>query len=151
MKEHEVFVEDVGTWDAELEIRPAPGADPQRSKGTSVARLRSGGKWLVIDFKNDTTGFEGHGVYGWDVVKQTYVGTWVDDMRPFIAVSTGTWDPATRTMTHWTEAPGPGGKPIRWRETTEKVSADRQIYRVFMPTPDGGEFEMMTAVYTRRR
>ena len=143
--EHEVFRKDVGTWDASVEVRPEPGQPPQRSQGVSVNRLISGGKWLVAEFKNDS-GFEGHGVYGWDPARGKYVGTWVDDMRSSIYVAEGEWDAATRTMTFRFEVRG-----MRWRETTETVDADTQIFRSFMPGPDGKEFEMMTVTYRRRR
>jgi hypothetical protein len=114
--EHEVFRKDVGTWDAEVEIHPGPGAPPQRSRGVAVNKL-VGGVWLVIDFENDG-GFQGHGVYGWDPAKKKYVGTWVDSMRTFLAPMEGTWDAATQTMTFVGEGTMQDGRTLRWRETT---------------------------------
>ena len=144
-----VFEKDLGTWDAEIEVRPQPGAAVQRSTGVSVNRL-IGNRWLVADFKNDTTGFEGHGIYGWDAQKQRYVGTWVDPMRSTMVVAEGSWDPDSRTMTYWGEIVM-NGNPIRWREVTHTVDAETQTFRSFMPLPGGGEFEMMTVTYKRRR
>jgi hypothetical protein len=144
----QIFEKDVGTWAAVVEIRVSPGAPPQRSKATAVSRRACGGKWLITDFRNET-GFEGHGVYGWDAANGKYTGVWVDSMRSFIAVSEGTYDPETRTMTFVTEAVIKGN-PTRWRETTETLDRQTQIYRSFMPGPDGKEFEMMTVTYTRR-
>jgi hypothetical protein len=144
----QLFEKDVGTWDAVVEIRLAPGAQVQQSKGTAVSRRISGGRWLVTDFRNET-GFEGHGVYGWDPAKGKYTGVWVDDMRSFIAVSEGTYDHEKRTMTFMTEAAINGGQ-MRWRETTETLDRQTQIHRSFMPGPDGNEFEMMTVTYRRR-
>lgn len=143
-----VFAKDVGTFDVSLEVRPGPG-EPQLSKGVATGRLISGGTWLVVDFKNETTGFEGHGVYGWDAAKGCYVGNWVDDMRPFMAIAEGTWDPATRTMTWLTDCPSPHG-PMRLRETMQSVDDSTQIMRVFIPSPSG-DFEMITATYRRRK
>jgi hypothetical protein len=142
-----VFEKDVGTWTAEIEVRPQPGGEPVRSKGVSTSRLACGGRWLVTDYQADS-GFEGHGVYGWDAAKSAYVGTWVDNMRTFLAISTGAWDAEKKIMTFTTEAVV-GERTIRWREVTETVDADHQIYRSFMPGPDG-EFEMMTVRYARR-
>ena len=105
----------------------------------------------MAEFSNHTTGFEGHGLYGYDPAKGKYVGTWVDPMRTFMAVGEGSWDAATRTMTYWTEATGPGGKPMRWRETTETKDPDTQVWRSFMPGPGGSELEVMTATYRRRK
>src|SRR4051812_24742132 len=98
--EHAFLAGDVGTWSAEMVVNGPTG--PQRSVGTSVSRL-VGGRWLVTDFKNET-GFEGHGVYGFDPARGCFVGTWVDDMRPFLTVMEGRWDEATRTMTYIGEA-----------------------------------------------
>lgn len=149
--EHEVFNKDVGTWDAKLEIRPYAGAPAQLSTAVATNRLICGGLWLIAEFRNETTGFEGHGVYGWDAVKQKYVGVWVDSAQNFLATSEGSWDAATRTMTLWAEATVPGGKRMRWRDVTETRDADTQIFRHIIELPDGADFEMITATYTRRR
>lgn len=55
-----VFEKDVGVWDSEMEIRPAPGAPTARQKGVSTNHL-IGGRWLVVDYRADS-GFEGHGI-----------------------------------------------------------------------------------------
>ena len=149
--EHQVFAKDVGTWDAEIEIRFAPGASPERQKGTARNRLACGGLWLVSDFVSETSGFEGHGVYGFDPARGKYVGTWVDSARSFLVVSEGSYDAASRIMTFTTEATIAPGRSMRWRETTETLDADTQVWRSFMPAPDGSEFEMMTVTYRRRR
>jgi hypothetical protein len=146
--EHRVLEKDVGTWDADVEIR-MPGAPLQRSRGVAHNRLVAGGLWLVIDFKNETTDFEGHGVFGYDPQKKVYVGTWVDSMRTFLAPMEGTWDAEKRTMTFIVDHVDPNG-PMRWRETTATVDDDTYVYRVFMPAP-GGEAEVMTTTYRRRR
>jgi hypothetical protein len=95
--EHAVFEKDVGTWDAEIVIR-MPGAPPQESKGVAVNRLVADRMWLVSDFKNETTGFEGHGVFGYDPHKKKYVGTWARTRR-------STWVPGSircaRRSTRW--------------------------------------------------
>lgn len=149
--EHAVFQKDVGTWDAQVEVRPGAGVAPQSSKGVMVSRLICGSQWLVMDFKIESSDFEGHGLYGWDPAKKKYVGTWVDSMRTTLAQAEGTWDAATRTMTFWNELKLPNGNLMRWREVTETRDADTQVFRSFMPTPDGKEFETLTVTYTRRR
>jgi hypothetical protein len=148
--EYAVFQKDVGTWDAHVIVRPGPGQAEQVSRGVSVSRLAAGGRWLITDFRNETTGFEGHGVYGWDPTKKKYVGTWVDNMRTSLSVSEGTWDEATRTMTYWNELTRPDGNVMRWREVTETRDADTHVFRSLFPGPNGTEFEMMTVTYTRR-
>jgi hypothetical protein len=143
-----VFQKDVGEWDAEIEVRPEPGAEPIRQHGVAVNRLIAGGRWLVVEYRAEG-GFEGHGVYGWDPAAGRYVGTWVDSMQPSIARSTGTWDSATKTMTFETET-SHGGRPFRYREVTQTMPDGSQVYRNLVPLPNGEEFEMIRTVYRRR-
>ena len=143
-----VLAEDVGVWDGEAEIRTGPGAPPMRHKAMTTYRL-VGGRWLTLDYKADS-GFEGHGVYGWDPTKRKYAGIWVDSMQTTIARGEGTWDPATRTATYTFETMGPNGI-VRYRETIERPDRDTRIYRNLMPGRDGTEFEMIHVVHKRRK
>lgn len=146
--EHEVFRKDVGTWDAEIEVRH-PGAPQSRNRGVSESRLACGGMWLVTDFRTESGDFEGHGVYGYDPQNRKYIGTWVDPMRTSLAKMEGTWDAEKRAMTFHGELALPHGT-MRWREVTETVDANTQIWRQYMPGPDGVEVETMTITYRRR-
>jgi hypothetical protein len=134
--------------DAEVDVTLAPGVPPIHQKGVTTNRLIGGGRWLVVDYKADS-GFEGHGVYGWDPSAGNYVGVWVDSMQSSIARSTGAWDPATRTMTFQSEATHQG-QTVRYTETTQAIEDGTQVYRNLVPTPDGGHFEMIRSVYRRR-
>lgn len=145
--EVEVLAADAGRWVAAVEVRPERGAPAQTSEGTLVCRMC--GPWLVSDFKNETSGFEGHGISGWDSVHGRYVGTWVDPLRRGLVVMQGRWDVATRTMTFVGEMTRPDGSRMRWREVTERPEDDVRWFRSFVPSPDGGEFEVMTVRYKR--
>lgn len=147
--EFELLKKDVGEWDATITVTPGPGAAPQESTGRLVGRLISGGRWLVTDFKNHTTGFEGHGIYGYNPASKRYVGTWVDDMRTNIYVGEGEWDEKSQTMTYAWSAALPNGKTMSWKETSETVSENERVFLVLFPGPDGGEFEMMRVFYRR--
>jgi hypothetical protein len=146
---HEVFEKDVGTWDAEVVVRPSPGAAEQRSRGVMTSERVCGGKWLMTHFKNETSGFEGHGLYGFDTQKLQYTGTWVDDQRTFLAVGQGTWDEEARTMTYRYEVELPG-RTLKWREITFRQDEGTHLFRSMFTGPDGVEFEMMTVTYRRR-
>jgi hypothetical protein len=146
--EHALLAADAGTWEADIEFRPAPGAPPQTSRGVSNNRML-GGRWLIADFRNET-GFEGHGIYGWDPVRRKYTGTWVDSLRSFLAVAEGTYDDASRTLTLWAEARLPD-RLLRWREVTERPDEDTRLFRILVALDGGGEFAPMTVRYRRRR
>lgn len=144
---HKVLEQDVGTWEASVVVRPMPDAPPIPSHGAMRSRLACGGMWLISDFQNETTGFEGHGVYGFDPHKQRYVSTWIDNARTFLAMGEGVHDATARTMTYTYEVALPG-RTVRWREITEAPDADTRVFRTMMPGPQG-EFEMMTVTYRR--
>jgi hypothetical protein len=150
MNELDVFANDVGQWDATVEVR-VPGQPVQTSEGVSERRLIAGGKWLVIDFRNQSTGFEGHGIQGWDPARGEYVSVWVDNQRSTLTVGHGEWDHERRTMTFRYELARPDGKAMRWREVIETTDADTQVFRSYMPAADGTEHELMTVTYRRRR
>lgn len=147
--ELDLLKKDVGEWDADLTITPGPGAPSQPSRGRLSAKLIAGGKWLVTEFKNHTTGFEGHGIYGYNGAIKRYVGTWVDDTRSNIYVAIGDWDAAAKTMTYQWTAPMPNGHTMAWMEITQVVSPTEQVFRSVFPLPDGGEFEMMRVTYRK--
>lgn len=142
-----VFEKDVGVWDTDLEIQPAPGAPMIRHKGTMSARRIGGGRWLVADHRTEG-GFEGHGVYGWDPATGKYTGVWVDSMGSGIARSLGDWDAVSRTMSFVTEVDH-NGHVFRYREITETMADGSQVYHHLMPAPDGAEFEMIRCTYRK--
>lgn len=141
-----VFQKDLGVWEAEIEIRPTPGAEPFRQKGSTTNRI-IGGRWLIVDHRAET-GYEGHGVYGWDPATGKYTGVWVDSMQSAIARSEGTWDAATRTMTFITETTHQG-RPVRYREVIRTLEDGTQVYSNLVPAPDGSEFEMIRSTYRK--
>jgi Protein of unknown function (DUF1579) len=139
---------DVGTWDVELTITPAPGAEANHTLGTAVNRL-VGGRWLVSDQVTES-GFEGHGVYGWDEGGGGYVATWVDIGGAGMARGTGRWQEADRTTTYDMEVTLPNGQTVRYREVTTRVDDDTRTYENLMPAPDGGEHAVIRGTYRRR-
>jgi len=146
--EHEVFLKDVGVWDATVEVKLAPA--PQISSGEARNSLACGGLWLVTEFRNES-GFEGRGLYGYDPARGKYVGTWIDSMRTFMVLSDGEYDASTRTMILRTEHTDPTGRTMRWREVTRTVDDDTQVWSQIMTAPDGREFETMTVTYRRKK
>jgi hypothetical protein len=142
-----VLTKDLGTWDVELVITPGPGAPPNTTKGTATNRLVAG-RWLVTDHTTES-GFEGHGVYGWDEANACFVGVWVDSGGAGIARGVGTWDDAGRTMTFDMEVEHQG-QTIRYQEVTESLEDGTRRYRNVMSMPGGDEFEVITATYRRR-
>jgi hypothetical protein len=141
---------DEGEWEVTVEVRATKDAPPSISHGHSTSRMGCGGRWLISDYRADS-GFEGHGVYGFDPAKGKYVGVWFDPTRTFVGVLEGTYDEASRAMTMRASGMVASGFEITWREITERPDDDTRIFRSLMPDGEGGEREVMTATYRRKR
>jgi hypothetical protein len=141
-----VFQKDLGTWDAATVVR-FPGQPDSHSTGVSENRLVAG-RWLVVDYRA-SSGFEGHGVYGWDPDRGCYVGTWVDTMMASPARAEGEWDEASRTMRYRVTTTSQG-RPFAYREETREIEPGHLVYRSWIPMPDGSEHQLMEVVYRRR-
>jgi hypothetical protein len=137
-----------GTWDAVTTM-----SDGKKSKGEMSYRMECGGLWLASDFKGELAGekFHGKGFDGYDPAKKKYVAVWVDTMLTTPLFMEGTYDPATKAMTHIGEGPGPDGKTSKMKCVTKTPDNDHQTFEMYMPGPDGKEMKMMTIEYTRRK
>jgi hypothetical protein len=152
--EHDLLKKDVGVWDATVEMSAGPpGTAPMVSKGTETVTLAVGGMWQVTEFKGELMGapFEGRGLMGFDPGKKKYVGSWVDSMTPSISPMEASYDPATKTMTGWMEAPDPTGKLTKSKHTTEWRDADTRVFNMFMTAPDGKEYPVLKITYKRQK
>lgn len=151
--EHDILKMDVGTWDAVIELVPAPGAPPQKSKGVETARMGCGGLCLISDFKSEMMGapFEGHGVMAWDSTKKKYTGVWMDSMSAGIALTEGTYDPKAKKWTSTMEGPDMTGKVVKTRATSEMRSPTERVFTMYSPGADGKEMEVMKITYTKRQ
>lgn len=152
--EHELLKQDVGTWDAVIEMHGAPGSPPTKSKGVEISTMGCGGLCLITDFKGDMgpgMTFHGHGTAVWDSTKKKYVGSWTDSMSTGLGISESTWDPATKTVTGWMEGPDMSGNVTKMKSVVEYQGADTRVFTLYGPGPDGKEGAMMRITYTRRK
>lgn len=152
--EHELFKEDVGTWDAVVETYMQPGAPPSKSKGVETNTLGCGGLCLITDFKGEMMPgmtFHGHGTATWDAAKKKYVGSWMDSMSTSLMISEGTYDPASRSFTGYMEGPDMTGKTVKVKSVSEYKSPDTRVFTMYGPGADGKEAVTMRITYTRRK
>lgn len=151
--QHEVLKMDEGTWDAVVELFPAPGAPPMTSKGVEVNTIGCGGLCVITDFKADMAGapFHGHGLATWDVVKKKYAGSWTDSMSQGLGISEATWDPAKKQVTGSMVAPDQTGKVVKTRSVGEYRPNGTRVFTMYGPGPDGKEMQVMRITYTRRK
>jgi hypothetical protein len=150
--EHEILKQDVGTWDAVVEMFE-PGKPPTVTKGTETVSVMTGGLWTVTDFKSTIMNepFQGHGQNGFDPYKKKYVATWVDSMSPGITLGEYTYDAKTKTMKGFMEGPDMTGKLMKMSQTTEWKDPDTRVFSMSMPGPDGKDVPTMRITYKRRK
>ena len=91
--EHKILASAEGTWDVTIKSF-TPGSDAQPAVTQRVQRSTGccpGGLWMLSRFEGEFPGmkFEGRGKFGYDPVKQKYVGTWIDSMSPAVLVGAG--------------------------------------------------------------
>jgi hypothetical protein len=151
--EHAILKMDEGTWDAVVEFFPAPGAPPMTSKGVEVNTIGCMGLCLISDFKAEGAGgsFQGRGVVTWDPAKKKYVGSWTDSMSTGLAITEGTYDPATKKWSGWMEGPDMTGKVMKTRSVSEWTAAGGRVMTAYATGPDGKEMQVMKIIYTRRK
>jgi hypothetical protein len=149
--EHAILAEDVGTWDASVEVL-APGAPPAASKGVETNVMACNGLCLVTDFKGQVMGgpFEGHGITTWDPSKKVYVGSWSDSMTAGVATTESTWDAATKTLHSTMLAPDGAGGTVTLRSTVEYTGGKR-IFTLYVPGADGKDAPSMRITYARQK
>jgi hypothetical protein len=150
--EHEVFKAEVGTWDAVVEMTPAPGAPVTKATGVEVNTVGCGGLCLISDLKVDMMGtaFEGHGMSTWDPTKKQYTGTWMDSMSTGPWRSESTYDRAAKKWTGWMEGPDMTGRMLRSRTVVEWRDANTRVFTMHSTGPDGKEVEGLKITYTKR-
>ena len=145
-----------GTWDAKVKFWAAPGAAPQESTGTSVNEWVLGGRWLQQKFESSMMGapFSGIGYTGYDNIRQTYVGTWMDTMSTSFMNSSGGAgaDPSGKTWNFTATMLDPvSGEPTNADEKMTMVDADHHVWEMWAPGPDGRNYKMMEITYSRKK
>lgn len=151
--EHDILKNDVGTWDANVEMWMAPGAPPAVSKGEETNTMGLGGFWLITDFKGDFMGtpFQGHGTAGYDPIKKKYVSTWIDCMGPSLNVGESTYDAATKTMTGYSDGMDMSGKPSKSKMVNEWKADGSRVFSMYNTGSDGKETLGMRITYTKKK
>src|SRR6185369_6044223 len=95
--------------------------------------------------------FIGHGVRGYDLAKQKFVGAWVDNFGSYIMTSEGTADATGKVIT----SVGDDFDPMTGKTAPSKAvmtidSDTKHTYAMYKTGPDGKEMKIMELVYTKK-
>jgi Protein of unknown function (DUF1579) len=142
--EHEMLKKMEGTWDATMKFAG------MESKGTMIYKMELGGLWLTSSFEGEFGGgkFSGRGLDTYDAGKKKFISVWVDSMVTTPMILEGTYDKDKKTLTMSTDFPGPDGKVMKWKSTTEMPDNDNMTFNMFM---GDGKDPAFTITYKRKK
>jgi hypothetical protein len=151
--EQAVLKNDVGTWDASVEMFMMPGASPTTSAGVETNAMGCGGMCLVGKFEGEMMGqpFTGESITAYDSVKKKYVGLWMDSMSPGPSVSEATYDAASKAMSGTMEGPDMSGQVAKMVTRGQSKDQDHRVWSMYSVGPDGKESLGLRITYTRRK
>ena len=151
---HKMMAKWDGTWNGEVTMWMYPGAPEQKSTSTTVNKMIMNGLYQ----QNVHTGtmmdmpFNGIGTLAYDIHKKEFMSTWIDNMGSGIMMMKGTWDDATKTITFKGKTTDPGTKSdVDVKETFTVIDDNTQEMKMFMPMPDGKEFQTMNIKFSRKK
>ncbi len=95
--------------------------------------------------------FFGHGVQGFDIAKQKFVGTWVDNFGSYIMMSDGTADAAGKVITTMSSEIDPAtGKASATKSVMTLDSDTKHTIAMYKTGADGKDIEIMELVYSKK-
>lgn len=151
---HAVLEPLVGSWNASSKWWKEPSAQPEESMGTTETQWILGGRFLQEKFNGMMMRqpFEGIGITGYDNTAKKYQNVWMDSMSTGMGIGTGTYDPASKTIT--TEmsmsCPMEGGEKS-FRGVIKLIDDDHYAYEMYTNDPKSGEeFKAMEINYTKK-
>lgn len=138
-----------GSWAATVTMA-MPGQPPTTEKGSEVVRSTCNGRWTWSDFTGQMMGmpFEGHALTGYDPDKKEYVSFWIDSLSATHAMTTGTFDPATKAFRMAGNCLCPVGERMEMQQTHTQPDADTRNLKMTFKHPQGSHD--MTIAYVRK-
>lgn len=150
--EHLKLMEGVGMWDVKTKHFMEPGKPPMEGVATDHVEA-IGGFWTTSKFTTTMMGqpFVGQCTLGYDVVKKTYIMTWVDSMSHFMFNFEGGFDKAGKVLTLSGIGPDMTGQGMtKWTAVNETIDKNSMLFKMFITMPFG-ECQIMENTYTRRK
>ncbi len=149
---HQKLVSKAGNWTIEGRIWHAPGIEGDTFTATAVLKEIMDGRYILENVEGELMGesFHGLGIFGFDNLKQAYVGAWVDNMNTGILRSEGTASGDGKTLNSPTEHPDfQNGAYTKNRIVERQISNDKIVSTFYNRSPDGQEYVHMELTYTR--
>ena len=151
---HKVLDIWAGSWELQCKMWMAPGAPPSESGGTATAAWILGGRFMEMTFKTTMMGqpFEGRAINGYNNLRKTYQGFWVDNMGTAMTVNTGkaAADGKSLTFEGKMDDPMTGKMNNTYRFIERYVSKD-EIQQEIHDLSLGKDSKIMETIYKRKK
>jgi hypothetical protein len=151
---HKMMAKFNGTWNGDITMWMAPGAEPIKNTGVAVYKSALNGLYQTATHKGTMMGqpFEGHSTLAYDNHKKIFESVWIDNMGSGIMHLSGPWDETAKTITLSGKMIDPGtGKECNIREVMKMVDDNTQVMEMYATGPDGKEFKTMEIVSKRAK
>lgn len=148
---HEMMAKHAGTWKMVSKMWMEPNSEPQVSEGTVDAEMILGGRYLKMVAKFPFMGMqtEGWSLEAFDNGKKEFINIWIDNMGTGVAISTGKFDEATKSIIYNGKMYDPvSGKDTDYKSISRMISDNEMIFEMFS-NYEGKEFKVMEISYTR--
>ena len=139
--------QEVGVWDAEMLMwMQGPDAEPMMMPAVETNRML-GEMWVMSEFESGP--FKGVGQFGYDPMKKKFIGTWVDNMNPFLQTMEGDIeDNGDRVM--YSEGYNPESKKMeKMKSVGRTINENQREFRMYRKVGDEW-VKSMEIRYTRR-
>ena len=153
-KAHEMLAKDTGTWDSELIFWMPDNPEPMKSTIVVNYNMILGGRYQEGIHKGKVWGqdFEGRALVAYDNATNQFISTWIDNMGTGIAVTKGTYDEASKTMT----LTGTMVDPVTKKEKNVKeiityTDDANQKMEMFDVNSEGKETKTMEVISKKRK
>lgn len=148
---HEMMAKQVGKWKMVSKMWMDPNSEPMVSEGTVDAEMILGGRYLkmVATFPMMGMQTEGWMLEAYDNGKKEFINVWIDNMGTGVAISTGKYDEASKSIIYNGKMYDPlAGKDVEFKSVSKMVSDNEMVFEMF-GNIDGKEVKMMEINYTR--
>lgn len=152
--EHANLAKMNGKWTYVSKMTMDPSQPPMESKGTAEQKPVMGGRYFIGEYKGDMMGqpYEGMGIYGYDIYKKQYFGTWIDNMSTMIMMMTGAGKADGSEITYTGSYEDPMTKTTKgMREVCKWTGPDSYVMEFYDLVPGQPERKTMEITVTRAK
>ncbi len=149
---HKHIAQFAGNYEYTSKMWMAPGTEAMESKGTSVAEMVMGGRYLQDTLEGDVKGmpFTGMGWTAYNNITSEYSIVWIDNFSTGIMSATGSCSADGNVLTFEGRTSYPGvPEPIPFKQVVTLIDGDHHKMEWYMPSEQGEMFKTMELYYTR--